>query len=44
YGIPPVGTMAHSFVTTFEQELDAFTAYAASFPDSSIFLVDTYDT
>ena len=44
YGISPVGTMAHSFVATFEQELDAFTAYAASFPDSSIFLVDTYDT
>jgi nicotinate phosphoribosyltransferase len=44
YGIPPAGTMAHSFVTTFEREADSFSAYAASFPDSSIFLVDTYDT
>lgn len=44
YGIPAMGTMAHSFITTFEQEMDAFSAYASSFPDSSIFLVDTYDT
>lgn len=44
YGIPPVGTMAHSFITTFDREIDAFNAYGASFPDSSTFLVDTYDT
>ena len=44
YGIPISGTMAHSFVTTFEDEIDSFRAYARSFPDSSIFLVDTYDT
>ena len=44
YGIPVFGTMAHSFINTFEREADAFRAYAASFPDSSTFLVDTYDT
>ena len=44
YGIPTVGTMAHSFVMCFESEYEAFRAYAASFPGSSTFLVDTYDT
>jgi len=44
YSIPTFGTMAHSFVNTFEYETDAFRAYAKSFPHSSTFLVDTYDT
>jgi nicotinate phosphoribosyltransferase len=44
YGIPPVGTMAHSFVSSFEREIDAFRAYVASFPKSAILLIDTYDT
>ncbi len=44
YGIPAVGTMAHSFITSFDSELEAFDSYAASFPDNSTFLVDTYDT
>ena len=44
YGIPAVGTMAHSYISTFESEADAFSSYAGSFPDSSTFLVDTYDT
>ena len=44
YGIPIVGTMAHSFVTSFECEIDAFRAYVTSFPDNSILLIDTYDT
>lgn len=44
YGIPPVGTMAHSFVSVFESEIDAFRAYAASFPNNAILLIDTYDT
>ena len=44
YGIPLVGTMAHSFVSSFEREIDAFRAYAASFPNNAILLIDTYDT
>lgn len=44
YGIPVSGTMAHSYITTFEKEIDSFRQYAASFPDTSTFLVDTYDT
>ena len=44
YGIPTFGTMAHSFVTCFPDEVDAFRAYADSFPDASTLLVDTYDT
>jgi nicotinate phosphoribosyltransferase len=44
YGIPVAGTMAHSYVVAFEGELPAFRAYARSYPDSSVLLVDTYDT
>lgn len=44
YGIPLVGTMAHSFVSSFEREIDAFRAYVRSFPGNAILLIDTYDT
>ena len=44
WGIPLSGTMAHSFVTAFESETEAFEAYANLFPDSAVFLIDTYDT
>jgi nicotinate phosphoribosyltransferase len=44
YGIPSAGTMAHSYVEAFPSELDAFRAYARTYPDSAVLLVDTYDT
>lgn len=44
YAIPAVGTMAHSFVMSFKQELDSFLAYANTFPGRTILLVDTYNT
>jgi nicotinate phosphoribosyltransferase len=43
-GIPPVGTMAHSWVMAFEDEREAFAQYARVFPENAIFLIDTYDT
>jgi len=44
YGIPTSGTMAHSFVTSFEDEADAFRAFFETFPRSAVLLIDTYDT
>ncbi len=44
YDLAVSGTMAHSWIQSFGDELSAFRAYAASYPDSSVFLVDTYDT
>jgi nicotinate phosphoribosyltransferase len=44
YGIPIVGTIAHSFVSSFEHEIDAFRAFVSSFPNNSTLLIDTYDT
>ncbi len=44
YGVPALGTMAHSWVQSYDQEIDAFYAYARHFPKNSTFLVDTYDT
>jgi nicotinate phosphoribosyltransferase len=43
YGIPVFGTMAHSFVMSYEREIDAFRAFAKTFPDKSTLLIDTYD-
>jgi len=43
FGIPISGTMAHSWVMSFETEYEAFKAYAESYPDSTVLLVDTYD-
>ncbi|HLE07240.1 MAG TPA: nicotinate phosphoribosyltransferase [archaeon] len=44
FGIQAAGTMAHSFVMSFPTELDAFRAYAETFPDRSVLLIDTYNT
>ncbi len=44
FGIPVTGTMAHSFVESFDKEEDAFRAFCKLFPNNSVFLVDTYDT
>ena len=44
YGIPPSGTMAHSYVSAFPHEIDAFRAFARAFPASTTLLIDTYDT
>lgn len=44
FDVPISGTHAHSWVLSFPSELDAFCAYAKTFPDSCLLLVDTYDT
>jgi len=44
FGIPVKGTHAHSWVLSFENELDAFNAYAEAMPNNCIFLVDTFDS
>jgi nicotinate phosphoribosyltransferase len=43
YGIQVFGTMAHSFVMSYEKEIDAFRAFVKTFPDKSTLLIDTYD-
>ena len=44
FGIPVKGTHAHSWVMSFETELEAFEQYAAALPGNCTFLVDTYNT
>ena len=44
FGIPLYGTMAHSFIEAFDDEMAAFAAFAQSRPDNLVFLLDTYDT
>ncbi len=44
FGLPPKGTHAHSWVMSFPTELDAFMAYADTYPENCLLLVDTYDT
>ena len=43
FGIPAVGTMAHSWIQLFGDELEAFRAYARQYPDNCTLLVDTYN-
>lgn len=44
FGIPVMGTMAHSWIMSHNSELEAFREYAKIYPDNSVFLIDTYDT
>ena len=44
YGIPVVGTMAHSFVQVHQDEMQAFEDFARARPEGVILLIDTYDT
>ncbi|MCF8218123.1 MAG: nicotinate phosphoribosyltransferase [Bacteroidales bacterium] len=44
YDIPLSGTMAHSWVQSFDTEIEAFRSYASIYPNSCILLIDTYDT
>jgi nicotinate phosphoribosyltransferase len=44
FGLQVTGTMAHSFITAFDEEREAFQAFAEDHPHRTTFLVDTYDT
>ena len=44
YGVPALGTMAHSWVQMFDSEYDAFRTYCESYPANAVLLVDTYNT
>ena len=44
FNIPVSGTMAHSWVMSFDSELEAFQEYAKTYPDNCVLLVDTFDT
>ncbi|HAI75527.1 MAG TPA: nicotinate phosphoribosyltransferase [Microscillaceae bacterium] len=44
FGIPVKGTHAHSWVMSFDTEMEAFETYAQHLPNNCVFLVDTYDT
>lgn len=43
FGVPALGTMAHSWIQMFDSELEAFKAYAKNYPDDTTLLIDTYN-
>ena len=43
FDIPAVGTMAHSWIQSFDTEYEAFKAYAEIYPEKCVFLIDTYN-
>lgn len=43
FNVPAIGTMAHSWVQLFENEYEAFKAWAETYPDNTVLLVDTYN-
>ena len=43
FGIPALGTMAHSWIQLFDTEYDAFKAYAQTYPENCVLLIDTYN-
>ena len=43
FGVPALGTMAHSWIQLFDNEYDAFAAYAKTYPEDCTLLVDTYN-
>ena len=43
YGLPIFGTMAHSFITSFGREIEAFRVFSRVFPQSTTLLIDTFD-
>lgn len=43
FSVPALGTMAHSWVQSFDSEYDAFVAYAESYPNNCVLLIDTYN-
>lgn len=44
YGLPVLGTMAHSFIQSFDNEYEAFLFYAKTYPQNCTLLIDTYST
>jgi len=44
FDIPVLGTHAHSWIMSFDSEIEAFRAYARIYPDNCLLLIDTYDT